>query len=289
MKNTLSLYLLLFVPLLSFSQVERRNLSRKELRKERPAYVGVTMGLSSSSLRDFATSPLTYKGKPMYVALSSLRQDRKRESETGLSYSFGNYTNSYNDHSNASAVKTFSAYHSQLYQLSKLSSKDLNITIGGLFNMTGNYRANTALQNNQIGFELVPTLFGSVKVDKDISRTVAKDKKLLFIKYKRKPQVRHLSYRFNIGLLNSSYRNGYVYTGQAGVLNQTSVLDHYEFKLFSGFRMSSAFDYTISLKNKNKIQLSYLWDAYETGGDLDKLEMAHHTFKLSLLFNTNNQ
>ena len=124
---------------------------------------------------------------------------------------------------------------------------------------------------------------------KDVSRKEAKDKKLLFIKYHLKQRTRNLSFRLNVGLINSSFRNGFVYAGQSFILNEEKPFDDYQYKVFLGFRASSSLDYTIFLKNKNKIQLSYLWDAYKTGGDLDKFEMAHHTFKLTLLFNTNNK
>lgn len=202
---------------------------------------------------------------------------------------FGNYVSSFNNHTATSNVKTLSVSYSKLYQLNKLGSEKLNIKIGGLFNATGNVRINEALQNNAAGIEMFPTLFGSVKITKDISRKVSKNKKILFVKYKLKQKNRDLAFNLNIGLVNSSYRNGYAYSGQSGILNESQVLDGYEFKVFSGFRMSSALNYTVSLRNKNEIQLSYLLDAYKTGGDLDKFEMAHHTIKISLLFNTNNQ
>jgi hypothetical protein len=55
-------------------------------------------------------------------------------------------------------------------------------------------------------------------------------------------------------------------------------------QIFKGFRLNSALDYTIFLRNKNAVQLSYLWDAYRTGGHHDNFEMAAHTLNFSLLF-----
>lgn len=277
------------IPLLGFPQNEDRSYSKKELRKERPTHIGITAGIGFSSFRDFATSPLIYKGFPIYISLSRIKSDQKRGAEIGLSYSFGNYKNNFNNHSATSRVNTVSLFYSQLYQLNKFSSEKLNVKIGGLFNTTVNFRNNEVLRNNASGIEIFPTLFGSIKIKKDISRKETKDKKFFFIKYKLKQRTRNLAYRLNIGLINNSYRNGYVYSGQSSVLNEPRIFDGYQFKAFSGFRMSSSLDYTISLKNKNKIQISYLWDAYKTGGNLDKFEMAHHTFKLTLLFNTNNK
>jgi hypothetical protein len=57
-----------------------------------------------------------------------------------------------------------------------------------------------------------------------------------------------------------------------------------ELQIFKGFRLNSALDYTIFLRNKNAVQLSYLWDAYRTGGHHDNFEMAAHTLNFSLLF-----
>lgn len=289
-KISATFILLLLTPFVSFSQSDSTsNFSKKELRKDRPTYIGITMGLNSSNFRDFATSPLIYNGIQNYIALSRVKYNQKRESEIGLSYFFGKYENTFNEHLAISEVKIFSMYYSQLYRLNKLSSEKWNVKIGGLFHTTSNLRINESLQNNALGIEIFPTLFGSIKIGKDVSRKKAKDRKLLFIRYHLKERTRNLSFRLNLGLINSSFRNGFVYAGQSAILNEEKLFDDYQFKVFSGFRASSSLDYTISLKNKNKIQLSYLWDAYKTGGDLDKFEMAHHTLKLTLLFNTNNK
>ncbi len=287
--NTLIIWGLLLFSLMGFSQNEGGTLSNKEQRKNRPAYIGITMGLSYSNFRDFATSPLIYSGVQSHFGLSALKMDQQREVGYGLSFTFGNYTNTFNDHTAISSVKTFSYYYSKLYAYKKLSSEKLNVKIGGLFNATSNIRINESLQNNGFGFEMFPTLFGSIKITKDISRKVDKQKKFLFIKYRLRQKTRNLAFRLNVGLVNSTYRNGFVYSGQAGILNEATVLDHYQFKFFSGFRMGSVLDYTVFLKNKNKMQFSYLWDAYKTGGDLDKFEMGHHILKLTFLFNTNNK
>mgnify|MGYP001456661922 CR=1 FL=1 len=281
--------LLLLFPIGVFAQTKEIALSKKEIRKERPTYIGITFGLNSSKYRDFATSPLFYSGTPKSWGLSRHRLDDKKETHIGLSYASGTYTNSFNSHIAPSSVKILSVYYSQLYQLNKFSSEKLNVKVGGLFNTTANLRINPSLQNNAGGIEVIPTLLGSIKLTKDISRKEAKNKKFIFIKYKLKKRTRNLAFNLNVGLLNSSLRNGYAYTGQSSILNTPKLFDRYEFKMFSGFRMSSAFDYTISLNNKNKIQLSYLWDAYKTGGDLDQFNMISHTFKITLLFNTNNK
>jgi len=283
----ITIILLLLVPLVSFSQNESTTLSIKEQRKMRPAYIGITSGMSYSGFRDFATSPLIYNGSPIYVSLSLNKVDKNRESEFGLSYSFGNYSKGFNGQFALSQVKTASLYYTKLYQLKKLSTEQFNVKIGGVFNTSLNTRVNTSLMNNAMGAELFSNLLGSVKITKDISRKDNKDKKLFFLKYRLNQRTRNISYRLNVGLVNSSYRNGYAYFRHT--VDQSDLFYGYQFKAFSGFRMSSSLDYNIYLKNKNAIQISYLWDAYKTGGNLDKFEMAHHIFKITLLFNTNNR
>lgn len=281
--------IVLFVSLMGFSQNENDELSNRDKRKERPNYIGITLGLGSASLRDFATSPLIYNGIPFYISLSNTKFDEKRETEYGFSTSFGNYNSNYNNHSAISKAYTFSLFYSQLYQLNKWSSEKWNVKIGGMINTTANLRVNPSFFNNSLGYEIFPTLFGSIKFARDISRNKPKYRKFMFIKYKLKPITRNLAFKFNVGLINSEYRNGFVYKGQSVILNEPKVFDDYQFKIFSGFRISTVLDYTVALNNKNRIQFSYLWNAYKTGGDINKFELAQHMLKFTLLFNTNNK
>jgi hypothetical protein len=264
-------------------------ISNKKKRKLRPAYINIGMGVNSSYFRDFATSPLFYNGNVLQVSFSKLRKDYYRETEFGFSYDFGNYQTTFNDNITISQVKKVELFYSRLYNLKKLSSNSFNTKIGFQVNSNGNLRVNEELQNNALGIEIFNNLLGSIKVTKDISRKQTKEKKIWFIKYKLNEKKRELAFRLNMGIINSALRNGYIYGNQSGVLNSPKIFDRYEYKLFSGVRMGSRLDYTRFLKNKNAIQFSYIWDAYKTGGELDVFEMAHHTFRFTFLFNTNNQ
>lgn len=279
------LILLLLTPLWAFSQSESQDIAKKE----RSIYLNMAVGKSSSRLRDFATSPLFYEGSPLFLSVSRSKVNERRESEIGISYSFGNYTKTFEDHGARSNVKTLSLSYNQLYQLRNLSSEKFNFKIGGLFKTTTNLRLNQSLLNNGAGIEVIPTLFGSVRAQLDISRKESKKRKFLFVKYKLKPKTRNLAYRLNVGVVNSSFRNGYVYISHGNILNEGDFFSDYEFKVFSGFRMSSALDYTVMRANKNAIRLSYLWDAFQTAGDFEKLEMSSHTFMITFMFNSNNK
>ncbi len=270
MKRTI--VILMFI--VSFGAISQK----KELRKKRPTYIDITVGKGYYRFVDFATSPLTYSGAQNYISLSYNKFDTKKEKEYGFSYSFGEYKNDFNEHESISTAKTLSLFYSQLYQLNRFSTEKLNIKIGGLLDVTGDFRINESLGNNGVGLEVIPTLFGSIKISKYFISRKGKDKEL--------------SFRLNIGLINSSYRNGYVYSGESFILNKPilqSVFDDYQFKVFSGFRMNTALSYTLPLKNKNKIQFSYLWGAYKIGGNFDKFQTASHTIKFTLLFNLNNK
>ena len=280
-------FTLLFIcPIRTFSQNERILViqDEREEKKMRPAYLDISFGVNSSTFRDFATSPLIYSGKPVYASLSHIDMDEKRASHITFSYSFGKYRTDFNEHTSESKVNTISLNYLEIFQLERYSSPNFNLKIGGQFNSTVNLRENEELFNNNKGVDIISTLFGSVKATMDLSRKNEVSRKFLFIRYKTKKRVKNLSYTMNIGLVNSSYRNGFAYTSPSAPLNEGDFFAGYEFKAFRGFRLNSALDYTIFLHNKNAIQFSYLWDAYRTGGHHDSFEMAAHILKCSLLF-----
>jgi len=278
---------LCLIPLSGLSQKED-GLTNKEKRQNRTAYRGLSYGgLGVGSFRDFATSPLTYTGVSIVTGGFKINGDEERETRWGTPLSLGFFSNSFNDHSSSSTVITISPYYSELYQLKALSSDKLNVKAGGMLQATVVGRINPDLQNNSLGLEIIPTLFGSIKGTLDVSRTVDTDKKFLFIKYKREKREKALGLRVNIGLVNASYRNGFVYSGQSFLLDEPQVFDDYQFKVFQGFRMSSSLDYTLhSRKTTNAVQISYVWDALTTGGETNTFEMAQQGLRFTLLFNT---
>lgn len=270
-------------------QSPKTDLSKKELLRLRPQFIGVNLGFNRIKFRDFATSPLFYDGLTNYVGISRLKVDQGRESELAFTYSFGSLTTTFNENVAVSNFRRFELLYSQLYRFGAWSNDNFNTKLGWMLNGTLNFRTNSALQNNALGLETFPTLFLSFKLTRDISRTEEKEKRFLFFKYKLREKQRNLSFSLNIGILNSSLRNGYIYSGQSAIVNDPNLLDRYEFKVFSGFRVSTGLNYTRFLQNKNAIQVSYIWDAYYTGGDLDRFEMTNHILRFTLLFNTNNK
>jgi len=232
----------------------------------RPGFLEIAVGKQFSIFRDFATSPLFYKGRPIYVALSHIDKDEKRESGFRLAYSFGDFESQVEQNKITSKVKNFEANYTELFELRSVSSHKFNLKWGGQLNARAHIRDNESFGNNSDGFDVIANLFGSVKGTLNIRRN------------------KKLAIGLNIGLINSSYRNGFIYTRQAPLLNRENINDGYVFRLFSGYRINSTMDYNHRLKNGNVVQLSYWWDSYSTGGT-DNFEMAAHLLKLSLLFN----
>ena len=266
--------ILYLVACMASAQAPEKPVHDDSRKYKRPAYLSISVGISSASFRDFATSPLRYSGRPLYLSLAHLDFDAKRTSSFHLAYSFGEYPNDFNDHQSVSKVRTLSMNYQELFQFKSIQSEQWNLQVGGQFNATANHRENTLLQNNGEGVDIIATLFGSVQLTR-------------YLKTKKAWKNNQLSYTFHAGLINSAYRNGFAYINLSALLNNDAFFDDYHFELFAGFRLASALNYTFFLKNHNALQVSYLWDAYHTGKDKGELEMATHTLKFALLFNLN--
>ncbi|MGB3465234.1 MAG: hypothetical protein WBA74_08190 [Cyclobacteriaceae bacterium] len=269
------------------AQTEEKKWSDKKTeRKNRPFYIGIGAGWNSVSFRDFATSPLIYGGSGATIDLSTIRIDDKKETATNLNISLGNYSASIAESFSQSSVITIRNSYQQLYRLKKYSNERWNIKAGGRVGWLLNNRDNSSLGNNSFGLEIVGNLFGSLKVTRDLSRKKEKEMKIWFVRYKLKPLTRNISAQFNLGIINSNLRNGFAYIAQDGVINDSNVFADYRFNFLSGFRISTVFNYTIHLTKGNLVRLGYIWDAYHTGEEFDKFEMASHQILLSLWFRT---
>jgi hypothetical protein len=237
----------------------------------KPAFLEFSIGLSSASFTDFATSPIKYSGYPLDVMLAHTEINTKRTSRFGLNYIFGNFFNDFNSQNSKSQFKSITMSYSELFRVGFLSANKLNTKIGGHLNTTANLRQNERLFNSSKGIEVIGTLFGSINTTLNMSKTK-------FLK-------RELFFNADIGLINSSYRNGYAYVGQGALLNNDDFFDGYQFSLFSGARFSTQLGFTGYLKNSNAIQVSYLWDAYRTTRDANNFQMAYHTIRLICFLN----
>ncbi len=261
-------------------------MSRKQLRKNRPTYVLTGLGVGSANFRDFATSPLTYRGPAVQASLGRLKEDQQVSAYGAMNLLYA-ATGIRVD--NERAYSTFVAWafnYSRIYTIPSWSNENWQLATGGLLDLTTILRVNPSLQNNSFGMELFGSLFGSFQVRRDISRKRTKTFQFLFIHHTFRPKQRYLSYRVNLGLMNNYFRNGYSYSNQSAVVNDPSVFEDYEWSNFAGFRVRTSLAYTRVLNNGNAIRWAYEWQATTTSSSTHAFEMAQHVVKCSLLFNT---
>ena len=263
--------------------------TNKEMRKARPNYISIGMGLNRGSVRDFATSPLTYKGMLFNFSAGYQRYDDLRDTRLNFRFNFGGYKykreTGIPTSSKASVFALFVNY-AKLYRLNKYSNDKWNFKVGGMLDVVTDVRINPELLNAQLGYEIFNTLYASGKVTRKFVRTELKHKKFLFIKYKLKPRVAMLSYQLNLPIINGYARNGFAYLGNESI-DGALLFNGYRYKIFSGFRMSSTLAFTRQMANGNMWRVSYVWDAYTTGGQQNRFEMANHIAEFSLLFHLN--
>lgn len=286
-KTGLHLYLLM-MSLMSYAQIKYADGNGAIANGGRARYFAMSVGASVSTFGDFATSPFFYKGVPKAFLIAGTKARQGNEFVTGASLITGKFRGSYNGGENVSKVTAVSLFHSRLYPVSRRDFGKWDMKAGGELNLSANYRYNPFLENNAVGAEIFPRLYGSFKVTRDISRTEIERKQFLFFKYVQ-PRHRNISFRMNVGVINSAYRNGYAYIGQGAILNKRKLFDGYKFQALKGSALSSELAYTIWLKDKNGIRVVYEWGAYKTGGGFDKFEMAQHTLRLVLLCNTSDK
>lgn len=246
-------------------------------------YVDLSIGIGVGRMRDFATSPLLYEGILSRYAVSLAKYTKKKDVSTGFALVKGILVVDYNEHTAQSSLTNLSLYHSRLYQIFRNGNERWNLKVGGEANLNANLRINPSLMNAQAGIEAFPTLFGSFKVTKDISRSRGR--------HGKEPWKRSLALKVNASIIGTSIRNGYSYLGIGQVIDKPGLgglLDDYRTKVFGVNSLTTSIDYTIWMKNKNGWRFSYAWEAWKTRNDFASFEMAGHTIRVALLFNRKN-
>lgn len=285
MKN---IYFTFFLfPAIIFGQLFTVDLTPKEI--NRGQFTALSTSIGQISLRDFATSPLTYKGPLFIFNISSEKLHNKRDSKYGIEYNKGIAVNNFNNETASSNINIIGVNYQELFKLPIKSNEEWNFKAGGMLDINTVIRTNEALQNNTLGLEILPTIFASGKVEKDISNKKTKTINLLYYRIIIPPSERKLAYTINLGLLNSNIRNGFSYINQSSVTNNRDYFEGYQFQFPSGFRINTALDYSKVLPNKNRIKYSYVWDANQTDRKNNRLEIASHSFRITYLFNKNNR
>lgn len=284
MKQNVIFLLLFIIPFCLLSQSD--SLNGDILKRDRPTYIEVGVGIGSTKMRDFATSPLFYKGPNSRLSLGLLKFDSLRESSIQFNYHGGGLSTGDGDDDTQSSFHSFELAYGQQYKIARLSNTTWNVKLGGELNIVGNLRQNPELFNAALGAEFIATLFGTAQIGRDVSRKVEKERRFLFMNFSLKPRKRYLSYTLKTGIANNNFRNGYSYIGEFALLNSDNSFKDYEMNIFSGFRIASSLDYTIYLENENAVRISYITDIYTAKGDFESLEVARYALKIALLFKT---
>ena len=279
--------ILVVMPLFLCSQDEHVAFTINQADTVRPTYLSLGFGGSYINFRDFATSPIFYKGFTGNFAAFRHVSGNKRESTQGFRIGFGETAILNSSQNSHSTVGFLEIIHTELYQVPLNLPGVWNFKAGGTISLTGNIRNNPGLNNNSFGSEGIGTLFGSFKISRDVSRSKAKTWDLKLFDMNLIPRRRTLAWQMDIAIVNSTFRNGYAYLEHSRIQNKSEMFDMYEFHIFRGYRLQSSLEYNILLNNNNAIQLSYVWDAYHTGKDYEKLEMAKHYLMFSFLYNLN--
>ncbi len=241
------------------------------------------MALTSSVFRDFATSPLFYRGSPAQYSLAWAKEEGKRERRLLVRYQSGSFSPEDKEIKTPSSATHLALQYSRLWYLGNWHKTDLRV--GAMLDVSGNLRINPALQNNAVGLEIFQTLFVSARLSRDLSRQTEKKGKFLgLIPYRRIPRRRTLSFQLNAALMNNSFRNGYIYSNQANITNKPDIFYNYRFNAFSGYRLNTALEYSIFLSNGNAIRYSWIWEALQTGEEFNRFEMGFNAIQVAFLF-----
>lgn len=291
MKKNYALLVLLCIGLLSSAKAESSSGADSDsgkVKTKRPLYAGFGIGNNLSNFRDYATSPLTYSSTAKTIAVFVDRPSDKKDMYIQARYSAGSYkvkSLHYDGQKRADLnfanVKSASLRYTMLWKINPISSEKYNIKIGGTFDAWGDLRSNAAFENNGFGSEIFATLFLSAKVSHQIN--ITETKKIWFLKFN--PRYRKTFFQLNIPVMNNTFRNGYIYTTTSGLDGSTkaSPFKYYEFKAFSGFRLSTTLSYEQAIFNNNILRFTYDWDMLLSSKKYDQFQMANHIFLVSLV------
>lgn len=285
--------LLILMLLLSAQVYSQKRDSLDTIKNKLPSnfYSVLSIGLTSPLYRDFATSPLFYRGLGINLNTAWLRRNDKRErifrvdlgfsaliprvpkskliQPGGLAY-YGNLT----------------LYYHQLWKIEALSNEKFNMKVGGALNITQNVRGNPVLQNNAMGLENLSNLMASAQVTMDISRKTPKEYK----RFTLKPVKRELRLLVNVGVLNFNYRPGYAYTYDSEMNGTKSrpvawAFSNYKLTL-NGWRINTELEFIKYLPNRNARAWSYVWEAAHAKGRYEPFQMASHRIQYTLYFHS---
>lgn len=236
------------------------------------------LGVGLVSYRDFATSPLIYRGTAIGLKLGKSKISSNKEIKFGVDFFIGAGISSVGKENSIGAIINTEINYSRLYALNSLAFRGWQTKVGGTLSTLFINRINPDLRNNLVGFEFFPTLFGSFKIGKDFTRHLP-------LRKKKGLRDQHFSMRLDVGLINTNFRNGYAYTAHSPFYNGNNLFENHQFNIFSGFRIRTAVDYILYAKTtKNAVKISYNWAGVLTGENPDRFTMSNGLISFSYLY-----
>jgi hypothetical protein len=256
------------------------------------------LGVNKTLFRDFATSPLFYRGGGISFGYGWLNTNNNRERLVELDL-VSNVTTAKAPKSNYFQTGTTSfffninGYIHYLHKVKSISTAKTDIRFGGAVSNTQNIRFNPSLMNATAGLESFLNLMFAGKVSRDISRNSARPFKFLFIKKELQPVKRFVSFQLNAGILNLNRRPGYAYVYDSELdgtkTNGLSWLfDSYKWSL-NGWRFGTRVEFSKFRASGNGRKWAYLWDVAHAPGKFEPFQMASHRIQYTVIINNNKR
>lgn len=257
-----------------------------------------SVGLVVPVYRDFATSPLFYRGVGMNLGYgwlnTNFKRDRLFEMNLNGSVTLANTPRSdYYQTQTAGFLVSSNVYYHYLHRIEKLSSEKMNFKLGGAINGTQNIRVNPRLFNAALGLESILNLMVAGRLNRDISRTENKKIKFLFIEKTLLPIKRHWDFQANVGVLNFNRRPSYAYVYKEewdGTDTNPAlwIMEPYNWSM-NGWRLGTRVEYSWFRPSGNGRKWAYIWDAAHVPGRFESFQMASHTLQYAIIINNNKR
>lgn len=280
--NRFSLFLIVMLLLGTAKGYSQESAEARDIRFG--PYLGLSGGVDLSRLRDWAVSPLIYKG-PLFLGKADLTNEGRKWDITWVEFGFGTGEISatrgaiYN-----SDVNTFYYGGSFLRQVWKAKKPALDLRTGLVFHGISNFRQTPAFLNAASVVESLNTLMLGARLNWRIKKDFSPGH---FLFFKWRGGLRHykLSTQFNLPLLHTAWRPDFSYLDDFSA-GDTTVGRNNDLSL-GGLRLQAKTDFTYYLRNGNAFRFSYWWDVQQSPGELNRLETAHHIGQLSLMVRLN--
>lgn len=236
-------------------------------------YIGSSLGLSGSVIKDLGMSPLTYSGSNFRTNISFLRTNQNRIFEFRFDLDLGAMGNQF---SSSNIVDYYGMYQSTsyLWNLPVSLPWESRLFLGGSLDLISANRFHNAYSNNAYNFDFTATLSPVLKSQSPFSLfnqdfSAGMSLRLPFVTYSIRPAF------------NSSVGSGFLdeYESIWEALYNSSKLRGPSQSFITQF--SSSLNWHI--RNNNRIKLEYRWLYYSIDGQ-NPIQAANHAITVTTLF-----